>query len=97
MDRSQWKRWEKIRKNGKWYFALVLGGLVLGPVAGLIISLFVSFSFPDLAWQPLALVMVPFSILIGILLNLRRWDQLELRFLSENPPMPTRHPHSRSN
>jgi len=94
MDRKQWKRWGKLRKNGKIYFIFVNGGLIGGLVLALAFTLINQLIKPNNDWGLGLLIYFIILSFIGILAAIFIWNSNETKFLSENPPEQRRVSHT---
>lgn len=90
MTLKQWKRWEKLRKNGKTKFILFNGALITGSLSGLVVTLLHQFLDPIEFWVARFIIyMLTFSF-ASMLGAVYVWNHSETKFMSENPPLPKR-------
>jgi polyferredoxin len=94
MDLKKWKRWEKLRKNGKITFIFVNGGLIGGLVIALAITLIGQLIKPNSDWVFNLLIYFIILTFIGILAAIFIWNKNEKKFMSENLPEPRRISHT---
>jgi hypothetical protein len=86
MNLRHWKRWEKLRKNGKINFVLVNGGLIGGSLLAIMVTLLHQLIEPVDYWEVRLLVYIFIFSFVGMLAAIYIWNNAETKFLSENPP-----------
>jgi len=86
MTLKHWKRWEKLRKNGKVNFVLVNGGLIVGLLFASLVTLLHQLIEPIDYWGMRLLVYVFIFSFSGMLAAIYIWNKSETKFLSTNPP-----------
>jgi hypothetical protein len=90
MTLKQWKRWEKLRKNGKIRFILFNGALLTGSLSALAVTLFHQLIDPIDFWVARFIVYVLTFSFVSMLGAVFIWNRSETKFMSENPPLPKR-------
>jgi len=94
MTHSQWKRWGKLRINGKINFIFLNGGLISGLVIALAITLINQLINPNEYWGFNLLIFFIIFFFIGIVAAIFIWNKNETKFMSENPPEHRRISHT---
>ena len=90
MNVRQWNHWEKLRKNGKFIYVLLNGGLVGGLILAVLMTFLHHLIEPANYWGLRLLIYVLIFSPVGILAAIYVWNKNETKFLSENPPTPRR-------
>ncbi|MCD6337074.1 MAG: hypothetical protein J7M01_02430, partial [Candidatus Marinimicrobia bacterium] len=81
---KQWKRWEKLRKSGKYKFVLLYGGVIAGFTVASLVTLITQYIKPEMSpGIRLMIYFIVFSLICMVIANFT-WNISETKFLSEN-------------